>query len=170
MTPVAAAPVHARMAPIQAHGRRAGRARISLSSRWASGWFGRRRTASSSFGSAAPALPAKKAPSAGHQTSLKRLRASIATPVSLRKSRTVSAGMMKLKPCTISVRPSGSTVTNVSTPARIPESTTAGPPLLPHEAGASVWITGFSATSFLNPETVPFDTVASTFVDWLRSS
>src|SRR6266581_3079000 len=47
---------------------------------------------------------------------------------------------------------------------------TAGPPELPHAAGASVWITGLLALSCLNPLTAPGLTEASTLADWFRSS
>src|SRR5438105_40700 len=83
--------------------------------------------------------------------------------------------MMKLKPCTILLWASDDNVTNVSTPTTAPASLTAGPPLLPHAADASVWITSWSARSCLNPETAPPVTDASILADefsssWLRTT
>src|SRR5947208_12344028 len=69
--------------------------------------------------------------------------------------------MMKLKPCTILLWASDDNVTNVSTPTTAPASLPAGPPLSPHAADASVWITSWLARSCLNPETAPPVTDAS---------
>src|SRR5207253_5382644 len=83
---------------------------------------------------------------------LKRFSSPRGTGVSSRNLTTAAEGMMKLKPCTILLWASDDNVTNVSTPTTAPASLTAGPPLLPHAADASVWITGWFARSCLNPE------------------
>ena len=64
------------------------------------------------------------------------------TSVSLTNSRTASAGMTKLKPWTSAPSGPGASETKVSTPRTCPFWLTAGPPELPKEADASVWITG----------------------------
>ena len=79
-------------------------------------------------------------------------------------------GITKLNPWTMPPWPPDSSVTNVRTPSTSPWEPTAGPPLSPHAAGASVWITGWLAMSCLNPEIAPFVTDASTCAEALSSS
>ncbi len=62
--------------------------------------------------------------------------------MSLRNSRTAVEGMTKLKPWTIDPSAPGVSDTKVSTPTTSPFELTAGPPELPHDADASVWIIG----------------------------
>ena len=85
-------------------------------------------------------------------------------------SRTAADGMTKLKPCTMPPSSPPVAETKVRTPKTSPREFTAGPPLLPHAAGASVWMTGRFCTSCLNPEIAPLVTDASTLADALRSS
>ena len=61
-------------------------------------------------------------------------------------------------------------MTNVSTPTTSPASFTAGPPLLPQAAAASVWITGWLARSCLKPEIAPLVMEASILADEFKSS
>src|SRR5262245_66441549 len=86
------------------------------------------------------------------------------------KFLTACDGMMKLNPWTMLPSGPGASETNVRTPTTAPRSSTAGPPELPHAAGASVWITGWPALSSLNPETAPFVTEASIDADAFNSS
>src|SRR5215831_8101640 len=83
---------------------------------------------------------------------------------------TAFAGMRKLNPWTMLPSGPGASDTNVSTPTTKPRSSTAGPPELPHAAGASVWITALLDASSLKPETAPLVTDASTDADLLSSS
>ena len=78
--------------------------------------------------------------------------------------------MMKLKPWTMPPSGPGASDTKVSTPTIAPRSSTAGPPELPQEAEASVWIMGAPDTSSWKPETAPLVTDASLDVDLFRSS
>src|SRR6266704_3599798 len=78
--------------------------------------------------------------------------------------------MTKLNPWTMPPSSVPASETNVRTPRTSPRELTAGPPLLPHAAGASVWMTGWFVTSCLNPEIAPLVTDASTLADALRSS
>src|SRR2546429_427250 len=78
--------------------------------------------------------------------------------------------MTKLNPWTMPPSSVPASETNVRTPRTSPRELTAGPPLLPHAAGASVWMTGWFVTSSLNPEIAPLVTDASTLADALRSS
>ena len=88
----------------------------------------------------------------------------------MRNSRTAADGMTKLNPWTMPPSSVPASETNVRTPRTSPRELTAGPPLLPHAAGASVWMTGWFVTSCLNPEIAPLVTDASTLADALRSS
>src|SRR5207253_2150981 len=78
--------------------------------------------------------------------------------------------MTKLNPWTMPPSAPPASETNVRTPRASPRELTAGPPLLPHAAGASVWVTGWFVTSCLNPEIAPFVTDASTLFDAFNSS
>src|SRR3989449_2167164 len=78
--------------------------------------------------------------------------------------------MTKLNPWTMPPSSVPASETNVRTPRTSPRELTAGPPLLPHAAGASVWMTGWFVTSCLKPEIAPFVTDASTLADALSSS
>ena len=59
---------------------------------------------------------------------------------------------------------------NVSTPISSESSPTAGPPLLPWAAGASVWTRSWPMASILKPDTAPLVTEASSVADWFSSS
>ena len=75
--------------------------------------------------------------------------------------------MTKLKPWTA---PPSPWVTAVITPTTRPAVSTAGPPLVPASAAASVWMIGWFARSCLKPDTAPWVTEACTLADAFSSS
>ncbi len=93
-------------------------------------------------------------------TGLNWLSPGFVTSVPWRNLMTSFAGMRKLKPCTIAP-PDGESETNVITPTSEASSVTAGPPLLPCAAGASLWMTSWPIASCLKPDTAPLVTEAS---------
>ena len=107
----------------------------------------------------------KKSCSPANQTGLNFPKSLILTAVSLTKSFTPCAGMMKLKPCTMLPSGPGASDTKVRTPSSSARELITGPPELPHAAGASVWMYGLFALSCLKPDTAPFVTEASTLAD-----
>ena len=82
--------------------------------------------------------------------------------------RTSRAGIRKLYPCTTD--PLSESEMKVSTPISSESSPTAGPPLLPWAAAASVWTRSWPMASILKPDTVPLVTEASSVADLFSSS
>ena len=82
--------------------------------------------------------------------------------------RTSRAGIRKLYPCTTD--PLSESEMKVSTPISSESSPTAGPPLLPWAAAASVWTRSWPMASILKPDTVPLVTVASSVADLFSNS